>query len=1771
MSKFNKSYRIRTEIGKDKHININLDRDYDILEIMSLKINQQNAYKYHTSDYGVIVGRVLANGAFGIPNAKISVFIPIDAIDSNNPIKSALYPYNSTQTKNKDGVRYNLLPNEQVNNCHTIIGTFPEKQFALDNDVVLEVVDKYFKFTTRTNSSGDYMLFGVPVGIQNIHIDIDLSDIGILSQKPRDMVYKGYNITQFENPNKFKYDTNLSSLTQVISQDKTTDVIPFWGEDEGSSIGITRCDIEIQYKFEPTCVFMGSVVSDTGSNGFSRKCIPTPSMGAMDELTTGSGTIEMIRKTPNNEVEEYQVQGTQLINGDGIWCYQIPMNLDYMMTDEFGNMVPTNDVNKGIPTRTRVRFRLSMQDFDNDSVNVFRGKMLIPNNPNETEEVDYQFGTKTKEESYRDLFWNCVYSVKSYIPRIQKGDKWRGGKFTGFKRVNYYNDNNPIPYNNIRIRLPFMYVILCALIRAFFLCCSFINRFIRLYVTYIAGSRDSSVYTLLDGTLCDDNLENVCIIPGVNVKDDTENNKKVSLLGRTVVSFIKKIGKVSSAVNMGEDSNHYNTKDSKSIDNKNSKQSTGARVWVDDENIKYSGITITNDTNYLIQCVEMNLAQEYKVIQFDFYNDWINGLVYVPRWFRKITKKRTFFKGGKVINSKVKACNEGFKGTNINIVQQCGLEYNKNYEITTKYNGCNSSLNQCHKSKDVRLSEGILLNGGIVKSVKTLKGQYVYYFKPIDDNNKKIKLYSTDIILLGTLNSCDKWGIPNNLKEMISSTYQMPSNIALTDSDIEGDSYNSSFTKIGTFKGYDGDNLYGKTSASGDELTEWTPNGTYKSINKNNENGNYTELSGIDWGYNGPLQLNGVTEDALKNDTLYRPGGHFLGLSCVHSETTLKTCVNLSRICEYGVLMSQRQNLDILDDNGNFLNYAIVPSGLISKDEISDNNFRKIFATLNSNKLKTVINPKTGYPIYDFKYIAPSNFGGELRNKLSEKYNRVIGTVNKENVFGYGDNEQITTENTISVESEEEIIRTGEFKDDEYLKFRFGLTGGNNEITNKFLIKKQSNYSFPIYDNSYYFYFGLHDGKTAIDEFKKQYYAVCEKMDNLIQTEEPLQIDKINVIKRGLLENKNNGEIEIFYTIKDVSLINNVKYSCERVNTDETNGETFKISGTTTNSTTTNKSVKITGLDIGNYNIVLSDEDSNYVVKSFVSVKTCEIINVKVTTNNFTKNINNIDKEVIFNNNEYYNGYVEIDFNEITYLNRSGDTFSLNNGQIKSVILTNGDYDIELTTSDDKGFVTLKQGNTELGSKSISGNDNNFRIPLVSSGYTELSLIVYVDDNGDVTKGNDNTLTYSFKKIFTFDIGVESAIDIHYNDLPYQYFHGYENDKWWENNGFWNGITLPDNEYEKNKAMWLIKENLYQADKDVAHTIKLDAVFGAPPYNYDIKIVDSNGETGVTSISDITGYTIGIDKNSIIKYKVSDTNNNSCPENKYFSFPVIYRPFFGEFGLFYFNKKESNEIVKNLYLKGYVYNGKIWDKKEGFNDNQLNGYKFSILSLLDDDYIMTGETKLDYYYNNEKVTNLKVRVANLNWQITEFAPNISIINGNTLKLQIGSSHNENINEETINYSDMLIVNEMVNFYDFVITKGKDGDDTIFKISNKNSYEDFDIFLADESLYPLSNINNNNIMVPFMIDNLFNNLIKGNVIKSDDNKPLLVNRFEDETGNVVFNGETKMLYIKEEYKEIIGKYFLIAVSRTSDKPEVGKTVFKNISISNLYDYEENFIR
>ena len=477
------SYRIKTELGINKSINVQLDQEFEFLEILSLKIQQTDIYSRSCADYGVLVGRVTANNGFGIPNARVSIFIPIEQIDESNPLITSIYPYKSPSDKNDDGYRYNLLPYEQSYSKHSSTGTLPSRIDVLTGSTPVEIYDKYYKFTTKTNDSGDYMIMGVPLGDQTVVMDVDLSDIGEFSLTPQDLIRIGLATEAQVAGNKFRSSNDLNSLPQLVNLTKNAEISPLWGDPEICQISINRLDFDLRddasVDIQPTAVFMGSIFSTADNFRLRKNCKPKDNMGNLCGLTSSPGQILSVRQTiqqdedGNPVLEVYELeQAGNVIDGSGTWLTELPMNLDYFITNEFGEKVLSNDPTIGIPTKAKYRFKVKWTQPNDLTIQTRRAYYLVPNvkeygwnrsdddpifSPNQNilkqQQSSYYFGLawsgytngfigtrKTDrlneiincEDTFYEFQYNRIYTVSSLIDQFKKGAK---GRFIGIKEI----------------------------------------------------------------------------------------------------------------------------------------------------------------------------------------------------------------------------------------------------------------------------------------------------------------------------------------------------------------------------------------------------------------------------------------------------------------------------------------------------------------------------------------------------------------------------------------------------------------------------------------------------------------------------------------------------------------------------------------------------------------------------------------------------------------------------------------------------------------------------------------------------------------------------------------------------------------------------------------------------------------------------------------------------------------------------------------------------------------------------------------------------------------------------------------------------------------------------------------------------------------------------------------------------------------------------------------------------------------------------------------
>jgi hypothetical protein len=741
--------RIRTTPnGDDKYVTVKLEQEFDFIEILSLKISQEDTYRKFCSDYGVITGRVIINNGFGVPNAKVSVFIPLDDIDKENPLIKGLYPFEVISDTDSEGIRYNLLPKKSVseNECYTPVGTFPDKREILDNDSILHVYSKYYKFTTTTNESGDYMIFGVPLGTYTVHVDADISDIGVASQRPYDLISQGTPTKLFDSSTKFKADKNLNKLIQVKTLNAGVNVQPFWGDLETCEIGITRLDFDLNYSIIPSAIFMGSIYGDQDKQSINKRCRPRKKLGLLCEQVTSTGSVNMIRKTLDDTIEEFDVEGGRVIDDDGTWAYQVPMNLDYMVTGEDGTLIPSQDPNKGVPTRARVRFKIGMDETGGEGRLRTRANYLVPNNPQTEGEVDYSFDETTKDSSFKNLYWNKIYSVSNYISRFQKDSgnenkKVGNRSITGVKSVDACaGDKTPFPYNRVDTEINPLFFAICLIIKIVGAVVFLINKIVIPIINAIIN-----VINFIKGLL-NDLYGIICDI------------SQTSFLGVTPFGFLSPA--------CGKQQTESDPVGCISIECDESYYSPGCKTGTDGYNVAdaENGPLITCsgggiDLCGLDDCIAFQVAQALNMINFDFYNDWVNGTLY--SFLLKYKKKK---KGREKFCEY--DCSPDFpNGTDGNNDGNADNKCRSSLLLDTCFDSGDGTTGKDSQKKG---SETNTIKEGLIKKV----GDEFYY--AATTQNLNYKLFATDLIVLGSVFDCDWQGIPKLQHLLIPTSYKIP-------------------------------------------------------------------------------------------------------------------------------------------------------------------------------------------------------------------------------------------------------------------------------------------------------------------------------------------------------------------------------------------------------------------------------------------------------------------------------------------------------------------------------------------------------------------------------------------------------------------------------------------------------------------------------------------------------------------------------------------------------------------------------------------------------------------------------------------------------------------------------------------------------------------------------------------------------------------------------------------------------------------------------------
>ena len=192
-------------------------------------------------------------------------------------------------------------------------------------------------------------------------------------------------------------------------------------------------------------------------------------------------------------IEEYFLEdGGEVIDDNGTWLVDLPMNLSFVTTNEFGERVISNDPKVGIPTQSKYRFKVKWQNEGALQASIMRANYLLPNirehwdnDPKFNNNVptaddafnkSYAFSLDWSDYADKDaaikcedtfyLFnYNKVYTPASHIDRF----KW------GYNRASHYgikeitdracmSENNRFPTNDAQRNFDFLYFVFTILL-----------------------------------------------------------------------------------------------------------------------------------------------------------------------------------------------------------------------------------------------------------------------------------------------------------------------------------------------------------------------------------------------------------------------------------------------------------------------------------------------------------------------------------------------------------------------------------------------------------------------------------------------------------------------------------------------------------------------------------------------------------------------------------------------------------------------------------------------------------------------------------------------------------------------------------------------------------------------------------------------------------------------------------------------------------------------------------------------------------------------------------------------------------------------------------------------------------------------------------------------------------------------------------------------------------------------------------------------------------
>ena len=211
-------YFNKTEEIDDFYVDIGIKRSFGTLDTLKIYNNPVNSIPTQEAKTGVVFGRLVAvqnlkndNGDFikiPLKNVPIGIFNP-----------SETYPTSFSVNENGERITLNLkesaLPSEYFNtDSYT-----DDVNNYLRSGSGFTTVPPEFKYITKTNDNGEFIIYNAPTGSQNIIFEVDLFKQGLTKDE----------IALNNFPFPVNNDENIDKIPSFFFRQVPVEVVPAWG------------------------------------------------------------------------------------------------------------------------------------------------------------------------------------------------------------------------------------------------------------------------------------------------------------------------------------------------------------------------------------------------------------------------------------------------------------------------------------------------------------------------------------------------------------------------------------------------------------------------------------------------------------------------------------------------------------------------------------------------------------------------------------------------------------------------------------------------------------------------------------------------------------------------------------------------------------------------------------------------------------------------------------------------------------------------------------------------------------------------------------------------------------------------------------------------------------------------------------------------------------------------------------------------------------------------------------------------------------------------------------------------------------------------------------------------------------------------------------------------------------------------------------------------------------------------------------------------------